>query len=192
MLKNTEVQSSKITILLKSFLQGGCYFFWCTFARVSITDFACPKKMMCHDWVSLFCQHAMTEGDKILTPARCPMSRFLSIWVLANTGKFIKHVTCRQKKYIKNDFLVIIGKELYSHSGGFDCLVPESIAILRQSHYHHHRHHCVDQVKKDFLHLWRCHWSPTSRHPKVGRSLISCSYIIPRQFHNINTALSSS
>ena len=92
MLKYTEVQSSKITILLKSFLQGGCYFFWCTFARVSITDFACPKKMMCHDWVSLFCQHAMTEGDKILTPARCPMSRFLSIWVLANKGKFIKHL----------------------------------------------------------------------------------------------------
>ena len=89
------------TILLKSFWKADCYFFWCTLARVSITDFACPKKMMCHDWVSLFCQHAMTEGDKILTPARCPMSRFLSIWVLANTGKFIKHVTCRQKSILR-------------------------------------------------------------------------------------------
>ena len=39
------------------------------------------KGERCHVSTSLFCQHDMTKGDKILTTLRCRLSRFLSISV---------------------------------------------------------------------------------------------------------------
>ena len=39
------------------------------------------KGERCHVSASLFCQHDMTKGDKILTTLRCRLSRFLSISV---------------------------------------------------------------------------------------------------------------
>ena len=43
--------------------------------------YASQNSDVCHVLDSLFCQHDMTRGDKILTTLRCRLSRFLSISV---------------------------------------------------------------------------------------------------------------